>query len=89
MKKRGAELLVIIIIVFGVLKATGAELQAPMVARADATVIDEWTRVVSGVGFPIAVALYLLIRMEGVITKLTDAVNKLVTILAQKGVKIE
>lgn len=51
--------------------------------------IDQWSRIISGVGFPIAVAMYLLIRMEKVIAKLTDAVTKLATVLAQKGIKIE
>lgn len=62
---------------------------APMDVLATPDPIDQWTRVVSSVGFPIGIAIYLLIRMESVITKLTDAVTKLTTVMAQKGIKIE
>ena len=38
--------------------------------------IDIIIRLVNGVGFPIAVAAFVLIRMENTLNKLTDAVTK-------------
>ncbi|MFA9399322.1 MAG: YvrJ family protein [Clostridiaceae bacterium] len=40
--------------------------------------------VVANVGFPIAVAAYLLIRIEGKLTALTDSINQLSTIISIK-----
>ncbi|MCL5026637.1 MAG: YvrJ family protein [Chloroflexi bacterium] len=37
--------------------------------------VDTITKLISNVGFPIFVAVYLLWRMEGVINKMTDAID--------------
>lgn len=39
--------------------------------------MEEAVNLVSNVGFPIVVALYLLIRFEPLISKNTEAINKL------------
>lgn len=39
----------------------------------------DWIQVVSSVGFPIAVAAYLLVRMEHILTELRDAIRSLST----------
>lgn len=51
--------------------------------------MDDWIKLVSTVGFPIMVAGWLLIRLEGTIKALTDSVTKLYIILARKGIDIE
>ncbi len=47
---------------------------------------ETWIRVISTVGFPIAVAAYLLIRLEHNIKELTATVTKLTIVLARKGI---
>jgi hypothetical protein len=37
----------------------------------------EWIQIVSSVGFPIAVASYLLFRMERIMTELRDSIRDL------------
>lgn len=51
--------------------------------------MDDYIKLISTVGFPIVVAAWLLIRLEGTIKGLTDAVTKLIIVLAKKGVDIE
>lgn len=46
--------------------------------------MEELIKAVANVGFPIAVAAYLLIRIEGKIDKLTTSINQLATILSVK-----
>ena len=50
--------------------------------------MEDWIKLVSTVGFPIAVAAYLLLRLEGTIKALQEAVNKLIIALAKRGVDI-
>ncbi|HWR41463.1 MAG TPA: YvrJ family protein [Patescibacteria group bacterium] len=38
----------------------------------------------SGYGFPMVVAAYLLVRMEGKLTVLTDSINELTRAIAQR-----
>jgi hypothetical protein len=51
--------------------------------------MDEWIKVISQVGFPIAVSAYLLIRLEVIIKELTQTLNKLIITLARHGIDIE
>ncbi|NLM33811.1 MAG: YvrJ family protein [Clostridiales bacterium] len=46
--------------------------------------MEELIKAIANVGFPIAVAAYLLIRIEGKIDKLTTSINQLATILSVK-----
>lgn len=46
--------------------------------------MEDFMTVVANVGFPIAVAAYLLIRIEGKLTALTDSINQLSTIISIK-----
>lgn len=46
--------------------------------------MEDLIKAVANVGFPIAVAAYLLIRIEGKIDKLTTSINQLATILSVK-----
>lgn len=39
---------------------------------------------ISNVGFPIAIALYVLVRLEGTLKKNTDAINELKIILTKR-----
>ena len=50
--------------------------------------MDEWIKLISTVGFPIAVSAYLLIRLETTIKELTRSVTNLMYLLARKGVTI-
>ena len=43
--------------------------------------MEEFYSLVANVGFPIAVAGYLLLRQESKMDRLTDAVNKLASII--------
>ena len=45
--------------------------------------MEEILKAVSTVGFPIAVAIYVLVRMEGKMIKLNDAVSELVPIIKE------
>ena len=54
--------------------------------------MEELLNAISNVGFPIAVAVYILIRIEPRLNKLADAINKLIPIIKEdsgntKGVK--
>ena len=49
---------------------------------------DEYVKIISTVGFPIVVAGYLLIRLEGTIKELTDTVSKLILVLAKRGIDL-
>jgi len=65
--------------------------------------MDEWVKVVSQVGFPIAVAAYLLIRLENTIkentqqtmkqneafNKMANVIDRLIWVLSDKGIKID
>lgn len=42
----------------------------------------DWVQVVSSVGFPIAVAAYLLFRMEGIIKELRDSIRDLTVMIS-------
>jgi hypothetical protein len=46
--------------------------------------MDEFIKFISNLGFPIAVATYLLIRIEGKLDKLSTSINQLATILSIK-----
>jgi hypothetical protein len=50
--------------------------------------MEDWIKLISTVGFPIAVTAYLLIRLEGTIKSLNDAVQRLIVSLAKKGLDI-
>ena len=45
--------------------------------------MEELLDAISNVGFPIAVAVYILIRIEPRLNKLADAINKLVPIIKE------
>ena len=38
---------------------------------------NELSTIIANVGFPIAISMYLLIRIEGKLTILTDSINEL------------
>ncbi|MEE6131652.1 YvrJ family protein [Priestia flexa] len=46
--------------------------------------IESWLNVIANVGFPIAVAFYLLIRFEKKIDDLTKTINHIATIIEEK-----
>jgi len=46
--------------------------------------MEDLLKAVANVGFPIAVAAYLLIRIEGKLDNLASSINKLSTILSIK-----
>lgn len=46
--------------------------------------MEDLTKLITNVGFPIAVAVYLLVRIEGKLTALTDSINKLSSIINYK-----
>jgi hypothetical protein len=50
--------------------------------------VDEIIKFIQTVGFPIAVAIYVLVRMERTQRDLIKAVNNLAATLALKGIKI-
>lgn len=39
--------------------------------------MDNFSTVISNLGFPIAISMYLLIRIEGKLQGLTDSINEL------------
>lgn len=43
--------------------------------------MEEMINILSNVGFPIAIALYLLIRFENKLTQLNDSINNLSNII--------
>ena len=51
--------------------------------------MEEWVKIISTVGFPIAITAYLLMRLENIIKELTGSVNKLIIVLARKGIDID
>jgi len=65
--------------------------------------VDEWVKIISQVGFPIAVAGYLLIRLENTIKdnteqtikqaetmqRMASVIDKMIWVLSDKGIKIE
>ena len=51
--------------------------------------MDDWIKLVSTVGFPIVVAGYLLIRLEGTIKALTSSVTKLIIALAKQRIDVD
>lgn len=50
--------------------------------------MEDWIKLISTVGFPIAVTAYLLLRLEGNIKSLTDAIQRLIISLAKKGIDV-
>lgn len=46
--------------------------------------MEDFLKAVANVGFPIAVAAYLLIRIEGKLDSLSSSINQLSTILSVK-----
>jgi len=54
--------------------------------------MDDVLKAVSTVGFPIAITAYVMIRLEKTfstqISDLTMAINKLIQVLARKGITI-
>ncbi len=55
--------------------------------------MEEFLKAVSTVGFPIAITAYVMIRLEKTfstqVASLTTAINKLIQVLARKGVNID
>lgn len=55
--------------------------------------MEEFLKAVSTVGFPIAITAYVMIRLEKTfstqVASLTTAINKLIQVLAKKGVSID
>jgi len=47
--------------------------------------MEELLNAISNVGFPIAVAVYILIRIEPRLNKLAEAINKLIPIVEADG----
>ena len=45
--------------------------------------MEELLKAISNVGFPIAVAVYILVRIEPRLNKLADAINKLIPIIKE------
>ena len=50
--------------------------------------VDDIIKFIQTVGFPVAVAVYVLVRMERTQRDLIKAVNNLAATLALKGIKI-
>ncbi|WP_139905483.1 YvrJ family protein [Clostridium thermarum] len=46
--------------------------------------MEDFLKAVANLGFPIAVATYLLIRIEGKLDNLSSSINQLATILSIK-----
>jgi hypothetical protein len=44
-------------------------------------VVYDWVAVVANVGFPIAVAIYLLVRIDPALRRLTQAIERLTIVL--------
>lgn len=51
--------------------------------------MDEWIKIVSTVGFPIAVTCYVLTRLESAIKENSRQIARLVLILARKGMELD
>lgn len=51
--------------------------------------MDDWTKFISTLGFPIAITCYVMIRLESTLKDLTRTVTKLILVLAKKGVTID
>jgi hypothetical protein len=45
--------------------------------------MEEILKLITNYGFPIVVAVYLLIRMEGKLSILTEAISKLTDVIAE------
>lgn len=46
--------------------------------------MNEWIEVISNVGFPIAIALYVLIRLEKTLQRNTEAIKELTIRLGRR-----
>ena len=46
--------------------------------------MDEIVNLITNVGFPIVIALYVLFRLEGTLKKNTEAINKILAIIVKK-----
>jgi YvrJ-like protein len=46
--------------------------------------LDKLGRFISSVGFPIAIALFLLLRTDPVLRELTESINKLTIVIETK-----
>lgn len=51
--------------------------------------VDDIIKFIQAVGFPIAVAAYVLIRMEYTQRELIKAINRLTHVLATKGIPFD
>ena len=47
--------------------------------------MEEWIKLVSSVGFPVVITIYVLMRLENSMRALTDTVRKLIVIMAKQG----
>lgn len=47
--------------------------------------MEEITSLIANVGFPMAVSVYLLVRIEGRIGKLIECINELTNVIAGLG----
>jgi len=47
--------------------------------------MEDAISIINNVGFPIFVAIFILIRIEPRLNKLTDAINKLIPIVEEDG----
>jgi len=47
--------------------------------------MDNFQAIVSNLGFPIAISLYLLVRIEGKLQGLTDSINELSSNIIKLG----
>jgi len=44
----------------------------------------DWVQLIRDVGFPIVITLYILIRLEAVVTKLSNKITELITYVKAK-----
>lgn len=49
----------------------------------------EWDKLVSTVGFPIAITVYVLWRLENALKEISEQIHKLTVILAKKGIALD
>jgi len=51
--------------------------------------MEDWLKMVSSVGFPIVITLYVLLRLENSMRTLSDTVRKLIIALVKSGINVD
>lgn len=53
------------------------------------TAFDQWIRILRDMGFPAAVAIYVLVRLERVVNSQTEAIHQLREVIARLLERVE